>query len=59
MDELLQDLAYYFNGGKSSFNSLMLMDGTKISDLTQIPKDCKLLVVSKVPEDESNESQNL
>ena len=37
LEELLQDVANTLSGGKKSFNTLLMIDGTIINDITQIP----------------------
>lgn len=51
MMELLYDISKVLNGGKRYYNRLSTIDGCHIDkDITKIPEDAKLLVVSYVPE---------
>lgn len=52
MLELLHDVSGLLNGGKVYFNRLSLIDGTVIdNDITKIPEDTKILLVSKCEDD--------
>ena len=51
MLELLYDISKVLKGGLSHFNRMSLIDGTHLElDITCIPEDCKLIIVSLVPE---------
>ena len=51
MLEMLHDISVIFNGGTKFFNRLNMLEGTLLElDITSIPEECKLLVVSHVPE---------
>lgn len=53
MLELLHDVSAILNGGQKYFNQLRLLDGTLLEpDITKIPDDCYILIVSKVPDEE-------
>ena len=53
MLELLHDVSGLLNGGKVYFNRLSLIDGTVIdNDITKIPDDTKILLVSKFEDDQ-------
>lgn len=51
MLELLFDISKLLKGEASYFNRMSLIDGTHLEqDITSIPLDCKLILVSKVPD---------
>lgn len=51
MLEMLHDISVVMTGGIKYFNRLNLLDGTFVElDITSIPEECKLLVVSHVPD---------
>jgi hypothetical protein len=53
MLELLHDVSGLLNGGKVYFNRLSLIDGTVVdNDITKIPEDTKILLVSKCEDDQ-------
>ncbi len=52
MLELLHDVSGLLNGGKLYFNRLSLIDGTVLdNDITKIPEDAKILLVSHFEEE--------
>lgn len=52
MLELLHDISGLLNGGKLYYNRLSLIDGTILdNDITKIPEDTKILLVSHFEED--------
>ena len=51
MLELLYDISKILKGDPSYFNRMSLIDGTHLEqDITSIPQDCRLIIVSQVPE---------
>ena len=47
MMELLQECSKALSNDQKTYKSLWLIDGTHIRDVTQIPNDCKILLVSE------------
>jgi len=47
MLELLHDISSVLNGGKVFYNTLTTMEGNRLQvDITQIPEDTRILIVS-------------